>query len=111
MGIKEYSATRYSVKIKGGKTGKVLLLLLSELWLTVRRSEAMTVFSLFMSLGVVTMTSLSGVSSLNLVPPFVRQGTQCLLQRLDKTWEPEGLSQLPTSTRKGKEVIQSADAR
>lgn len=44
MGIKEYSANRYSVKIKGVKTGKVLLLLLSELWLRIRRSEAMTVF-------------------------------------------------------------------
>lgn len=43
MGIKEYSANRYSVKIKGVKTGKVLLLL-SELWLRIRRSEAMTVF-------------------------------------------------------------------
>lgn len=43
MGIKEYSANRYSVKIKGVKTGKVLLLLLSELWLRIR-SEAMTVF-------------------------------------------------------------------
>ena len=43
MGIKEYSANGYSVKIKGVKTGKVLLLLLSELWLRIR-SEAMTVF-------------------------------------------------------------------
>lgn len=44
MGIKEYLANRYSVKIKGVKTGKVLLLSLSELWLRIRRSEAMTVF-------------------------------------------------------------------
>ena len=53
----------------------------------------------------------SDVSSLNLVPPFLRQVIQCLLQRLDKTWEPKGPFQLPTSIRKGREVAQSADAR